>query len=82
VVAPGIEDLLVVLGDYRFDLTKLLSVQAVIVRKFDFGLQPKLGFAISAVGMDVYTWLFSRKEEEPIAGLAKDWGSRSTPLGH
>ena len=42
VVAPGIDDLLVVLVDYCLDLAKLLAAQPVIVGKFNFGSNQNL----------------------------------------
>ena len=42
VVAPGIDDLPVMLLDDQLDLTKLLPAQIVIVGNFNLGLQPNL----------------------------------------
>jgi hypothetical protein len=63
VAAPGIDNLLVMLVDYRFDFTKLLPVQIVIVGKFNLGLQPKLGLTLPTVRMNMNARFFTRKEE-------------------
>ena len=53
VVAPGIDNLLVVFVYQSFDFSQLLAPQIVIVGKFHFGFQPELGLAIAAVRMNV-----------------------------
>ena len=44
------------------DVAELFATEIVIVGKFDFGLQPKLGLAISAIGVDMNSRLLSGKE--------------------
>jgi hypothetical protein len=71
VVAPGIDNLLIVLFDNRLDFAKLFPAQAMIVGKFDFGLQAKLGFAVAAVDVDMGPRLLAREEVEAITILSE-----------
>jgi len=83
VVAPGIDNLLIVLDNYIFDFTKLLPVQLVIVGKFDLGLQPKLGFAIPTIRVNMSTRFLAREEVQAIAVLPKHRGAQDRLLfGH
>jgi hypothetical protein len=63
VVAPGIDDLLIGLVNYRLDLAKLLAAQLVIVGKFDFRLQPEFGLAVAAKGMNRDPRFLPRKKK-------------------
>jgi hypothetical protein len=76
---PGIDNLLIVIANYRLYVAKLLPAQIVIVGKFDSWLQPKLRFAIPTVGVNVNARLLTREEEQAIAVLAKDRGAQVPP---
>jgi hypothetical protein len=83
VTAPGIDNFLVVLFDDRFDFTKLLSVQPVIVRKFNLRFQPVLGLTVPAIGVNMNARLLTREEVQTISILAKDCGTQARLLfGH
>src|SRR5438445_5826308 len=81
VVAPGIDNLLIVIFDQPLDFPQLLSAQIVIVRKFPSRFQPELGLSVAAISVNVHPGLLTRKEIKPIAVLAEhSRAHRAAPL--
>jgi hypothetical protein len=59
VVAPGIDNLLVVLVYQSFDVSELFTTELVIVSKFNLRLQPKLGLAVTTISVNMNPWLLA-----------------------
>jgi hypothetical protein len=72
VLAPGSTDVIVVFPDQRLGRPNLAVVQAIILRQFNLGLKPELGFAVCVMNVHMGSGFLARKEEEAESVLAKD----------
>lgn len=58
--------------DYLFDFPKFHPGELVILRKFNLGFKPVLGFPSPGHDVDVHPRRFPREEEETIAPLPEN----------
>jgi hypothetical protein len=66
VLAPCVEDFIAFFLHYPLCLRELIRRHTVIIVQFDDGFQPKLGFPVGTMHMNVRPFFLTRKEEKPI----------------